>query len=82
MTTIEVTEAERQMLLKALGTLAAENPGWDHFLNEIACKMDNVSPETGRAEMFEGFRKGRAVQNPLSIWDRLSGPGWGGYDWG
>jgi hypothetical protein len=52
---IEVTEVERQAVLLALAELSLRRPGWDYMLNDIACKMDNVSPG-GRAVMYDSFR--------------------------
>jgi hypothetical protein len=34
------------------------SPGFDHALNAIACRIDNVTRE-GRADMFEAFRLAR-----------------------
>jgi hypothetical protein len=52
--TLEITDEERQMILLALAQLSIARPGWDHALNELAVKMDNVLD--GRAMMYEGFR--------------------------
>jgi len=52
MPTIEVvlTEEERQMVLLAIGKLAAERPGWVWMLGQMAAKLQ------GR-EMFDRFRE-------------------------
>lgn len=61
-TSIEIDEAQRQMMLLALAHLSVERPGWDFALNELALKMDNV--EGGRAYMYDQFRKLEFEANP------------------
>ena len=69
---IEISEEQRQMVLLALGHLAVERPGWDHPLNEIACKMDNV--EAGRATLYDNFRK---LQTPTKAGSPMLDTGYG-----
>jgi len=59
---IEIDEEHRQMMILALAHLSVERPGWDHALNELALKMDNV--EDGRATMYDQFRKLEYEANP------------------
>ena len=59
---IEITEAERQMMILALAHLSVERPGWDFALNRLALKMDNT--DGGRAEMYDLFRKLEFEANP------------------
>ena len=53
--TVEIDEAQRQMLLLALARLSVDRPGWDYALNEIARKIDNVTD--GRSVLFDRFRQ-------------------------
>lgn len=68
--TLELSEEERQAVILALSRLSIERPGWDFMLNEIACKMDNVSEK--RAVMYDQFRKLEYDANPPTVWERLS----------
>jgi len=68
--TLELSEEERQAVILALSRLSIEHPGWDFMLNEIACKMDNVSEK--RAVMYDQFRKLEYDANPPTVWERLS----------
>lgn len=52
---LELDEGERQVVLLALAHLSVERPGWDHMLNEIASRIDNVVE--GRAKMYDEFRE-------------------------
>jgi hypothetical protein len=60
---LELDEAERQMLLLALAHLSVERPGWDDALNRIACKIDNITD--GRAVLYEEFASLRRDQSSL-----------------
>lgn len=51
-----IDESQRQATLLALGHLAAERPGWDFMLSEIALRMDNTTAD-GRPELFDRFKK-------------------------
>lgn len=51
---LEIDEGQRQLILCALAEMAYDRPGWIHTLEEIAKKMDNVTPD-GKAEMFDAF---------------------------
>lgn len=52
--TLELDEAQRQLVLLALAHLSIERPGWDHALNATALLIDNSS--AGRAQLYEQFR--------------------------
>lgn len=49
-------EDERQAILLALAHLAVARPGWDHYLNGIAVRIDNATSE-GRAKLYDEFRE-------------------------
>lgn len=66
---LEITEEQRQLVLLALGRLAAERPGFDFALNEVAIKMDNL--KEGRALMYDQFRKMARREDPPTMWSRL-----------
>jgi hypothetical protein len=51
---LPLSEEERQVVLIALGHLAAERRGWDDMLNRIALRIDNAVE--GRAEAYDNFR--------------------------
>jgi hypothetical protein len=53
--TVTISEEERQATLLALAHLSVERPGWDSFLNQIACRLDNVKDK--RAQMYDEFRQ-------------------------
>jgi hypothetical protein len=57
---VEIDEGERQLILLALAQLSVARPGWDHALNKIACKMDNVI--AGRGNLYDGFRHLKAEE--------------------
>ncbi len=62
---LKLPEEDRQMVLLALAVLSLESPGFDHALNEIAKRIDNVVPgEHGfptRAEVYDKFREARRI---------------------
>lgn len=64
---LELSEEDRQLVLLALAVLSLESPGFDHALNEIAKRIDNV--EAGRAQMYDRFREMRVPAHP---WVRRS----------
>ena len=49
---LELDESDRQLVLLALGHLAAQRPGWRDCLRRIAERIDNPG-----APMFESFRE-------------------------
>lgn len=55
---LELTEADRQLVMMALAALSLTFPGFDAALNEIALRIDNE--KNGRGEMFDAMRKLRA----------------------
>ena len=55
MITLELEEAEQQIILLALAKLSVARNGWDDALNRLALKMDN--DREGRAELYDQFRK-------------------------
>lgn len=57
--TVTIDDGERQLVLMALADLSLKCPGFDHALNETACKIDNVAD--GRAILYDEFRKLREV---------------------
>jgi len=66
MIALELEEEERQLVLLALAVLSLESPGFDHALNEIAKKIDNVEKvrreygtQEDRAQTFDQFREAR-----------------------
>ncbi len=59
---LELPEEDRQMVLLALAVLSLESPGFDHALNEIAKRIDNV--ESDRALMYDVFRATRRKDVP------------------
>jgi hypothetical protein len=64
MTSIDLQEDERQLVLMALAVLSLTFPGWDDAVNRIALRIDN--DKGGRAELFDEMRKLRAdVVRPL-----------------
>ncbi len=66
---VEFSEEERQSVLLALAKLSIERPGWDHLLNTIACKMDNV--ENGRSKMYDSFRQLHQPEPRWGIYDHF-----------
>lgn len=57
MITLELEEADRQLVLLALAVLSLESPGFDYALNEVAKRIDNV--EKDRAVMYDQLRECR-----------------------
>lgn len=63
---LELPEEDRQMVLLALAVLSLESPGFDHALNEIAKRIDNVEKrvdsvegDRDRALTYDAFRETR-----------------------
>lgn len=58
MVTLELTEADRQLVLMALAHLAVEKPGFDYTLNLIALRIDNsiISRKQKRAKLYDEFK--------------------------
>jgi hypothetical protein len=54
MTTLQLDESQRQMVLLALAHLSIERRGWEYALHEIALLIDNQ--RDGRAVMYDEFR--------------------------
>jgi len=69
--TLELEEGERQALLLALAHLSVERPGWDHMLNEIARRIDNVAGD--RAKLYDQFRALRQGEGPRTGGDVFCG---------
>lgn len=60
--TLHVDESQRQMIIMALAHLAAERPGWNMVLTELAQTMD--TPESWKRRQVEAIRSRNDVTVP------------------